>query len=178
MDHTMTFKRGHTMTELLVASVLIVILFTATLGAFVLAKNIYSDNIANYNLQREVDTLLARMIRGERESTGIFGIRSAVSFDIPASTPAGSRLDYKGTDTLVRSYYLNNNTIVYNSPTQNPAQQVIYRPPANSTITLNFASASVDQQVVYVYIAVSQQIANKTAVGSIATNINLRNAPK
>lgn len=171
-------RKAHTMTELLVASVLIVILFTATLGAFVLAKNVYVDSIANYNLQRDVNNVLLRMIRGEPESGGRYGLRSAVSFEIPSS----SRLDFKSTDysqtEYVRSYYLNNNTIVYSSPTNNPVQQVIYAPPPNSTVTLNFASISMDQQVIYVYIAVSRQIGNKTAVGSIATNINFRNAPK
>jgi hypothetical protein len=166
------------MAELLVASVLIVILFTATLGAFVLAKNIYSDSIATSHLQRDVDGLLARITRGMQETGGSYGLRSGVSYTLPAVSPAGSRIDFIGVDDITRSYFLNNNTIVYSSLTQSPVQQVIYTPPPNSNITLGFANVSMDQQVVYIYIAVSRQIGNRTVVGSIATNVNLRNAPK
>lgn len=167
------------MAELLVASVVIVILFTATLGSFVLAKSVYTDSIASYNLQRDVDTLLARIIRGKPEQGGSsYGLRSAVSYTLPAVNPSGSRIDFKGVDDLTRSYYLNNNTVVYSSPTQSPSQKVVYTPPPNSNITLGFSNVSMDQQVVYIYIAVSQQIGSKTVVGSIATNVNLRNAPK
>ncbi|MFA5500722.1 MAG: hypothetical protein WC404_06555 [Candidatus Omnitrophota bacterium] len=178
MRNILAERRAHTMAELLVASVVIVILFTATLGAFVLTKNVYSGNIAAYNLQRDVDGLLARITRGIQEQGSSYGLRSGVSYTIPAASPASSRIDFKGVDDLTRSYFLSNNTVVYSSPTQSPAQQVIYTPPPSSTITLGFANVSVDQQVVYIYIAVSQQIGNRTIVGSIATNVNLRNAPK
>ena len=180
MHKTVMNKQAHTMTELLIASAIIVFLFASVLGAFILTKSVYYDSMANYNLQRDVDTVLATIIRGTNEQTGRFGLRSAVSIPAPGlpPIPGQNNISFVGTDNNTRRYFLNNNTIVYNSPTQTPNQRVIYTAPPNSNITLRFASASADQQVVYIYIAVSQAIGNKTATGSIATNVNLRNMPK
>jgi hypothetical protein len=169
------------MAELLIASVIIVMLLISVVGTYVLTKSLYYDNIAHYNLQRDVDTVLATIVRGMSEQTGAaFGLRSAVSIPSPGlpPNPGQNTIDFTGTDDNTRRYFLNNNTIIYNSPTQNPNQRVIYSAPAGSNITLRFASVSADQQLVYVYIAVSQQIGNRTVTGSVATNVNLRNMPK
>ena len=174
--------RAHTLTELLVVTVIVIMLFTSVLGAFLLTKGIYRDGIASANLQRDVDNLLATIIRGTREQGGgIFGLRSAVSVPLPPGlvpSPGQNEISFVGTDTNTRRFFLNNNTVVYNSPTQNPNQRVIYTAPANSVITLRFAAASIDQQVAYVYISVAQTIGDKTITGSAETNINLRNMPK
>lgn len=169
------------MTELLIASVIIVMLFASVFGAYILTKSSYADSIAYYNLQRDVDTLLATIVRGKSEQGGAaFGLRSAVSIPSPGlpPNPGQNTIDFTGTDSNTRRYFLNNNTIVYNSPTQIPNQRIIYTAPPRSNITLRFASASADQQLVYVYIAVSQPVGNKTVTGSVATNVNLRNMPK
>lgn len=169
------------MTELLVASVIIVMLMASVFGAFLLIKEVYRDSIASSNLQRGVDTLLATMIRGTKEQGGgTFGLRSAVSIPSPGlfPSPGQNTISFVGTDTNTRRFFLSNNTVVYDSPTQNPNQRIIYTAPANSNITLRFISASIDQQIVYVYISVTQQIGGKTVTGSAETNVNLRNMPK
>jgi hypothetical protein len=173
-------RQAHTITELLIAAAVIIFLFASVLGAFILTKSVYYDSIANYNLQRDVDTVLATIIRGSTEQTGRFGLRSAVSIPAPGlpPVPGQNNISFIGTDNNTRRYSLSNNTIVYNSPTQTPNQRVIYTAPPNSNITLRFASASADQQVVYIYIGVSQLINNKIATGSVVTNVNLRNMPK
>jgi len=181
MRPTIINKRAHTLTELLVAGTIIVFLFTAVLGAFIYTKTLYFGNIASFDLQRDVDNVLATIIRGTRESTGTYGLRSAVSIPNPPGllpSPGQNSLDFVGTDDNTRRYSLINNTIVYNSPTQSPSQQTIYTPPPNSTVTLTFMSGSADQQMVYIYISVVQNVANKTYTGSISTNVNLRNMPK
>lgn len=174
-------KRAHTITELLMTSVIIVLLFASVLGAFVLTKSVSSSSMANYNLQRDVNTVFLTMIRGIKEGSGTFGLRSAApppTTYLPGMFPATGEIDFQGADTVVRRYFLSNNTIIYDSPTQVPRQKVIYTAPPNSTITLSFTPVSVDQQLVYVYFSVLQQIANKTYSGSVATYVNLRNTQK
>ena len=171
-------KRAHTITELFVASVVIIFLFTATFGAFVFTKNSYSNHISRYDLQRNVNIVMNRMIRGTKQSNGTFGLRSAVSFTLPVAIPALSKIDFVDSDGTHRMYYLNNNTIVYYDPTQVPSQKVVYTAPANSTITLRFSPVHVDMEVVRVYLSVSKVVNNKTIAGSITTDVTLRNAPK
>ncbi len=182
-------KSAHTMTELLVASTVIVLLFTSVLGAYMMMKGISLDSIANNNLQRDVNLLLATIIRGPIEPGGeMFGLRSAVSMSasLPApNTPLPSwplyqdSIYFTSSDDNIRIFFLSNNTVVYESPTQNPNKRVIYTAPANSTLILRFSAISVDQQVVNVYISVVQQNPNGIpATGSVVTNVNLRNTPK
>ncbi len=184
----MTKKSAHTMTEFLVASIIIVLLFISVLGAYMMIKGISFDNIANYNLQRDVDVLLATIIRGPGEQGGgMFGLRSSSAMSATLPPPATPLPAWPGQNTIyltgwddnTRRYFLNNNTVVYDSPTQNPNKRVIYTAPSNSNIILRFSAASVDQQVVNIYISVVQQNANRvSATGSVTTNVNLRNAPK
>ena len=184
----MTKKSAYTMTEFLVAGVIIVLLFISVLGAYMMIKGISFDSIASGNLQRDVDLLLATIIRGPIEQGGgTFGLRSssAMSATLPPPVtplpawPGQNEIYLTGSDGNIRRYLLNNNTVVYDSPTQNPNQRIIYTAPENSAIILRFSTASADQQIVNVYISVVQQNANRaSATGSVTTNVNLRNAPK
>lgn len=174
-------KDAHTLTELLVASVIVVLIFASVLGAFLLSKGVYRDSIEGCNLQRDVNNLLATMTRGIKEQGGgTFGLRSAASIPSPGlfPSPGQNTISFAGTDTNTRMFFVKNNTVVYDSPTQNPREYVIYTAPANSSITLRFMPGSADQQLVYLYLSVTQQIGNRTASGSAETYINLRNMPK
>jgi hypothetical protein len=169
------------MIEMLVTSVIVIMLFASVIGAFVMTKGAYRDSIAGSNLQRDAGIALAKMIRGVRESSGnTFGLRSAMEIPAPGLLPAPGQntISFIGTDSNTRRYFLNNNTIVYDSPTQSPNQRVIYTAPANATITLRFVLASTDQQVAYIYVSISQLIGTRTVTGSVETNVNLRNMPK
>lgn len=173
-------KKAYTMTELLIASAIAILLLASALGSFVLTKAVYTHGMANYYLQKDVDILMARIIRGAKEeSGGTYGLRSAVSFTIPTATPAGSRIDFVGTDANTRSYFLNNNAIVYTSPTQSPNEQVIYTAPSGATITLLFWEVPdyIDHELIGIYISVTQPIGTRTAAGSITTYVNKRNIP-
>ncbi|MCX5666227.1 MAG: type II secretion system protein [Candidatus Omnitrophica bacterium] len=184
----MVNRRAHTITEILVASVIIIFVFTSVIGAFLLTKGAYHDSIKSCNLQRDVNILLATMIRGVREQGGeIFGLRgaSAMSATLPppatplSAWPGQNTVYFTGSDNNIRRYFLNNNSVIYDSPTQNPNQRVIYKAPDNSIIILRFSTASIDQQVVKVYISVVQQNAGRaSSTGSVTTYVNLRNAPK
>lgn len=174
-------KHAHTIAELLVASVIIILIFASSFGAFLLTKGVYRDSIESCNIQRDVNILLATMIRGIREQGGgTFGLRSAASIPSPGlfPSPGQNTISFVGTDTNTRRFFLSNNTVIYDSPTQIPRERVIYTAPANSNIVLRFTSASADQQLVYVYVSVTRQVGDKIATGSAETDINLRNIPK
>lgn len=180
----MANKSAHTLTELLVASVIIVFLFISALGAYLLAETVYYDNMATSSLQRDLDIVLATIIQGVKEPTGRFGLRCASPCSTTPAMPS-SEIDFLyPTDNppVVRKFLLTNNTIAYDSPTQNPVRKVIYTPPANSNLTLSFSKpinvAIIDEQAVTIYISVLQQRRNRISVGSSTTTVNLRNTPK
>lgn len=171
--------KAHTLTEVLVASTIVIILFASSFGAFVLAQNVYYAGVAEYNLQRDTNAIMARMIRGMKEGADSFGLRSAKSYDIPAA----GRIDFVGMDGNTRSYFVTDNSIIYTSPTQSPAEDTIYAPPAGASITLRFwnpyeGQPSDDSATVGIYLAVSRTVADRPISGSSSTYVNLRNIPK
>ena len=171
-------KMSFTTTEVLISSVIIVILFACTIGAFMMVKGLFRDKIAEYGLQQSSNTILTKIIRGYKEGGNIVGLRSAVSFSLPVVTPAGSRIDYVGKDGNTRSYFLSVNTIQYSSPTQWPNQRTIYTAPAGATIVLRFWYASADRETAGIYFALLQPAGKRTVSGSVSTYVNLRNMPR
>lgn len=178
----MTNDRGHTLTELMISAVMIIVIVASVIGAFVTAKWICDFSLAQQGLQRDVAYIAEKIIvRNPKDSSGIYALRSAASFNIPLATPSGSRIDFTGTDGNTRSYFVSNNSILYNSPTQSPNQQTVYTAPANSTLTLLFwyPSEYIDNKTVGISVSVSQTLGgNKTVSGSVTTYVNLRNMPQ
>ncbi|MDD5136015.1 MAG: hypothetical protein PHX20_00680 [Candidatus Omnitrophica bacterium] len=174
----MSNRRAHTIAEVLVAAVIAVIFFTSAMGVFVMAKRFYASGMSGQELQRDVDRILNRIIRGLEEGGTRYGTRSGASFTSPIADI--TRLDFVGTDGNTRSIYLTAGGIVYESPTQAPNQQVIYTPPANSVLTLRFwePAGYADHETVAIYIGLSKQVSGKVTSGSLTTYVNLRNIAK
>ena len=170
----MSTKRAYILTEVLVVAVIAVIFFTSVLGVFVVAKNLYARVIAAQGLQRDANRVLGTMVKGITENNNKSGLRSAVSFTIPSI----AEIDFVGSDTVTRKYYLSAGGIVYYSPKQAPNPQTIYNTPVNGTITLRFWRPYMDYETVGIYIAVAQKVAGRNIYGSLSTYVNLRNAPK
>lgn len=178
-------NRAFTITEVLISSTILVLALTSVLGVFVMTKWLYTFSLAQANLQRDATMIAEKIIIRNpiKEELGIYGLRSAKSFAIPITTPTGSEIDFVGTDGLTRKYFLSGKSIIYQSPTQSPNQIAIYTAPANVAITLLFSEpitrfdgeARLDHETVMVYVAVSQNLAGKTAAGSVLTYVNLRN---
>jgi hypothetical protein len=175
----MSDNKAHTLTELLIASTIVIILFASCVGAFILTKTICYTSIAEYNLQRDVNTIMARIVKGVKEQADVFGLRSAKSYSIPAA----SRLDFVGTDGNTRSYLADGNAIIYISPVQSPQQNTIYVVPSDSSMILRFwnpyaGQPNNDNATVGIYLSVSQRIGDRIVSGSSSTYVNLRNIPK
>ena len=172
-------KKAYTLIEVLVVCVITVILFASVIGTFVVASNLYNTGIAAQDLQRDVNGVLGRIVKGTKEGGARYGLRSAVSFVSPISPV--SEIDFTGLDGKVRKYYLSAGSIVYQSPTETPNLQTIYTPPAHSTVLLRFlqpATGSADNETAAIYLAVTRQISGRTISGSLTTYVNLRNMPK
>ena len=162
-------KRAYTLVELLFASVIIVILFATVFGAFVVTKSIFQSSMAEYNLQRDVDLLFDRIIKGKLETGGAHGLRSAVSYTLPVTT----KIDFVGADGATREYYfdVNSNSMKYNNSL---TTSTIYTFPAGSTITVRFWNPYMDLETVGMYISFSQVVAKRTVSGSLSTYVTLR----
>lgn len=167
-------QRGQTLPEVLVASVIMTLLFASAIGAFMLTKNIQRYSIEEYNLQRDVNKVLARIVRNIKEDTENHGLRSGRSFTIPSV----SRLNYAGDDGIARSYYLSSGSILYLKSNLLPS--TIYTPPTGSTLTLRFwePTGYSDHVTVGIYIGITRVVGGKTISGSATTYVIIRNAPR
>lgn len=175
----MLYNKAHTLTELLIASTILIILFASCFGTFILTKTICYTSTAEYEIQRDVNTIMTRIIKGVKEQTDVFGLRSAKSYSIPSV----SQINFVGIDNNTRSYLLNNNAITYISPMQSPQQKTIYTAPADSDSILRFwnpyaGQINNDNATVGIYLSVSRRVGDRTVSGSSSTYVNLKNMPK
>ena len=165
-------KKAQTLIEMLIASAIVVVFFTSALGIFVVGKVMYESSMAAQELQRDVDGVLATIVRGVRENGTNTGIRSASSVTIPSVTEA----DFVGSDGTARKFYLAPGGIVYDSPKQSPNPQTLYRTPPNATITLRFWKLSLtNNETVGIYLAVARTVSDKKVSGSLQTYVNIKN---
>jgi hypothetical protein len=168
-------NRAYTIAEFMTASALLALLFASVMGAFMFTKGVSYFSIAEYNLQRDTNMIVKRIVRGMREGPTIYGLRSATSFTIP--TVDGDEIQFVGTDGNTRRYYISGDSILFESPTQS---SVIYTAPENSDLELFFWEPITppDHQIVGIYVSVAQDIGTRNIIGSVQTVINIRNMPK
>lgn len=169
-------RKAHTLAELLIASVIVVLLTGSTLGAFIFVKQISATSIAQANLQRDANVIMKKITKGGRESGGIFRLSEAVSYSITGI----SELHFVGTDGIERWYYLNDTgtSVLYHHPGFSSQDEVIYTAPQGASITLRFwqPSGGIFTNIdVGIDVAVSQSILGKNISGSVTTIVNIRN---
>ncbi len=161
-------NKGLSLAELLVTSVIFIMLFASAFGAFVMARDICYSKMVENSLQKDVDFVLRRMIRGKKEGADIFGLRSARSFAVNAIND----ISFTGTDGNTRRFYLSGSSIMYYTPVPTPNTQTIYTGPNPGNIDLRFSRVTSEQ--IDVYLCVSHQGA-RTITGSASTVVNVRN---
>ena len=170
-------RRGFTLTEVLIALTISVLLITAVLGAYITSSEFLFSNVAGRNVQSDANLLMNKIIKGRREPTGIFRLSEAASYN-PQSV---SELHFTGTDGIERWYRLgaNNASVIYHHPTANGVQdEVIYNVPQGNALTLRFwipAGANFTNIGVGIDVALSQVFRGRTVSGSVSTMINIRN---
>ena len=177
-------RKAQTLTELLIASVLTVIFFTSAMEIFVLGRNYYATGSAGQNLQRDVNGVIGRIVKGVKENTTKTGLRSAKSFTNPIVLPTS--IEFIGSDGATRRYYTGAGGIYYYSSILSPTDKLIYATPANSVLTLQF-SEPMDafgnllysgHELISIYLSITQTVSDNKVSGSISTYVNLRNTPK
>ena len=158
-------KKGHTLIELLFASVIIVLLIASVLGCQIFADRIYQTNIIRENLQRDACIVMNKIINGGHETSnpdaGIVRLNEAMTYSFTKHIPPlGSEVlaspyfnpfiyfnilsnipSDSSKNPYARWFCLNNTntSIIYHHPTNAGAvDEVIYTAPAGATITLEF----------------------------------------
>jgi len=180
----MADKKGFTLTEVMIVSILTVVIFTSALGVFVMARNLYVSSLASQELQRDASLIMTQILKGSEGGTTRYGVRAASGFTPPTSSL--DRLDYTGTDGNTRSLYLSSGTIVYESPTESPTTHTLYAAPAGTVLTLWFwepvnSSGTLlypDHEIISIYVGITKTVSGRTMSGSLATSVNIRNLPK
>lgn len=170
--------KGFTLTEVIISSVILVLLFFAVMLATVMLKEYCYTSIAQHVLQRDAAIMMNYIVKHGPGEISYNGLRSAASYNINAIGDI-SFIDKTG---ITRRYYQQGNSIVYQSPTapSGSGGSTIYTAPANATLTLIFIQPnwSVDPETVWIYIAISQIVAGKPVSGNLSTFVNIRNLQK
>ncbi len=172
----MNNSRAYTLTELLVCSVLVVLIFGCTLGTYVLTKRIYSDCVVSANLQRDIAVVAMKIIRGIHDDAGIYGLTAAKSYHLQSPT----EIHFVGTDNFERRIFLFGapaSSIVYAGRNGNTA---IYTAPANSSLSLLFMNPGITAgilgtETVNFKIDVLESVLGRNASASLQTYVNVRN---
>jgi len=176
---------GFSLTEALVTSSIILLLFVSITVATVMIRDICSTSLAELELQRSLKNVMERIvIRGPGE-TANNGLRSAVGYTIPttgltvAGSAPGTEIRFTDDSNNERRYYLEGQSIMYRSETiPNPITRTVYTAPEDATLLMLFLWTSPDQQTVRIFISVTHTVNNKSVSGDLATFVSLRNIPK
>ncbi len=179
---------AHTLVEVMMATAFAVILFGAVYNSYSMVKQVYVSSTASQSLQSGANLILARIIQGGTESTGIFRLSEGVSYTVVSL----SRLNFVGLDGNTRSYSLNGagTQVIYSHPCgvcatsstvlglANYIDEVIYTAPTGAAINLRFSPPTNPLYTgvyITVYVDLTQTVNGQTLSGSTSTMILLRN---
>ena len=168
-------KKAFSLTELLIASAILVTLLASTLTGFVLLKNIFAANNAKAGFQRDAEVIVSKIIEGKGDPSGI-RLSEAASV---APSGDGSSLTFvgpAGVDVVSRTYSLSGDrtSILYSD--QNGQQKIIYKAPQGATVGLTFIPMDLTPTLcVYISVSVSQIINGRIVRGSLESSVYVRN---
>ena len=178
---------GFSLTEVLVTSSIILLLFASIVAASVMVRDVCFTGLADLELQRSLKNVMDHIvIRGPGETVNN-GLRSAFSYNIPAtgltvpSATPGTELWFSddSSNPKKRRYYLQDRSIMYRSDTiSQPVTRTVYTAPADATLSLLFLWTAPDNQTVRVFISVDRVMNNKHVSGNLSTFVSLHNIPK
>lgn len=169
-------KKGFTLVEALIATVIAVLLFASSMGAYLFTKTMVNRIFVQNDFSEKSNFIMSKIIRGYKEGAGLYGLRSASSFTIQSAT----ELSYVSIDGQTRRYFVSGSSLIYESPAQWPTQQTVYTPPAGSTFTLRFwePAGYSGNETIGIYVGLIQTINGKNVSSSVTSYINIRNLPK
>ena len=168
-------NQGLTLAELVITSAILAMVFSSVIGASIMLRDVCFASIKAHELQRSVDLIVEYIIRHGPGETSYNGLRSAASLDL-SGYATGEGIDFIGLDGVERRYYVQGNSIIYESPTIPSGTRTVYTAAPGVVISLLFSHASMDGQTVSITVGLSQTIRNKAVSGSLVTWVNLMNA--
>ena len=183
-------KKGFTLVEIMMATLISVVLFVGIFNFYYVSKSIYALGIARQALEDGAHVVVSKMIEGGTEAGGgTYRLAQGVSYCIGSGASCGtvttSELHFRGTDSIERWYSLNNtNTaLIYHHPiagSPGGADETIYTAPMGAAMTLLFWIPAVNNYpaaAVGVNVTLTKNVFGKNVTGSAATVVTLRNHP-
>ena len=168
-------KKAFSLTELLIASALLITLLATALTGFVLVKQIFATDIAKATFQRDAAVIMSKITEGKGCTNGI-RLSEAASVTFYSDT---SKLTFIGTDGVIkRTYSLSNGgtRLIYSDT--NGVQNTLYTAPPGAVVGLTFGTLNVGAPLcVSIYVSVSKVISGKTVLGAVESSTYLRNHP-
>ena len=179
-------KKGFTLVETLIAAAFTVILMMVVVGFYSTIKGGYSSSLAGRSLQEGANLIVAKIIEGSTEATGIFRLSESGIYCIGSGANCSgpvttAEVHFVSSDLKERWYKLGSpTTLVYHHPTAAApagADEMIYTAPAGSVITLMFwyPDPLNPTPAVGVSVTLTQTVSGKTYTGSATTTIYMRN---
>ena len=162
---------GFTLIELVVSVMISTVVFFAISSIIVFTAQTLSASGVELGLQTDMNNLARQITVGVYDPGGIdCGLRGSTSYEVISS----QQIDFYDTIGTKRSFIVSGNSLIYSSPTQDPAQSVIYTAPTGSTLNVVFKSLWATS-LVGIDISVTQTVNGKTLTGSVVTYVYLRN---
>ena len=100
--------RGFTVFELMVSSIIIVFIFTATITTYIMLDKIWQEDLVLTDLMRSTNIALEQIIRGVR---GNEGLEAAKAVTAPLEGLSSNIVQYTDYNNTSRSFYYSNNSI-------------------------------------------------------------------
>ena len=173
MNHSLTDKKAFSITELMVASALLILLLASALSGFVLLKRVFAEDLAKAMFQRDAAIVISKIIDGKAVSGGVrLSEASSVSFYAGDT----GKLKFVGTDGVNRTYYHNNGgtNVLYTD--DNNIQKTIYTAPPGAFVDVLYSQVNLGPTLcICVYVNINQWINGKVVQGSVGSYVYLRN---
>lgn len=166
---SMKNSAGFTLIELVVSVTMSAVVIFAILSIIVFTTTTLQASVIEQSLQIDMNNLTRQVTDGVFDSGDINGLRGAVSYNIPITSPVGRQVNFTDTLGVARSFSFSasDNSLSYSGT-------VIYTAPVGSTLNVVFSSAAWNR--VNLRMSVTQTVNGKFLTGSEVTSVYLRNA--
>lgn len=152
--------RGFTIPELLLSSIIMVFVFTATIISYIMLDRMWKEDLSLSELGRDTTIAVEKMTRGGRANEGL---EAAKDITLPVTGASADRVDYKDLNDISRAFYYTSAKIYTE---------------AGSSILANVESAVFSHNVndtVGIDLVTSKRVVNKDIKFRLQTSIKPRN---
>lgn len=148
------------MPELLVSSIIMIFVFTATVIAYIMLDSMWRDDLTLSELARETTIAVEKLTRGTQANGGLLAAKDIV---LPLEGASANRVDYKDMNDVSRTFYLSDAKIYTGT---------------GSSILSNVQSTAFDNntnKTVKIDIVTSRHIVNRDITFHLETSVKPRN---